>query len=636
MSKVTFVVQSDNVDAAVSAACTIPGVYARKQNRRVLFCSDHAAWLAERALLAAAVRFKVLVDPPETTLDVFPSIPELRVGADFLMPFQREFVQRFAHRAGCYAFHAAGAGKTLTVMAWALLTPGLVLVVTRASAKAMWAAEIQRYTTARVLVLPRAADRLLANGAALTTTSDSATNRVLLTDSGAQRVAVSTTLARASRTAAAFDVVACMGKALHVKTVTVDRRKKRYRIEVWKERAAPLPRFIVTNWESLQRNLALLRALPIETVIWDEIHKGKQHRRAIALYGENETVTFTSRENTSSAASSIARIAQRRVGASATPVADRLRDLWAQLDLLEPFQWGSFGGPSARGGGFSARYCGACATKYTTWDTSGKGRPEMLEELRQRLSFVMHSVPREVSHAALPPKRRIVTRIDEEDLDAPPVELLRELKTVARDQPARLREVRLALAAARKRSFALDLIAGAVEAGQKVVVFTARVNDCRLLAAAVRTALRKTCNVTIFSGTGETPLAERERMRAEYMEAPGPAVFIATGEAFGEAISLHDTDLALFVMTPINARQLTQWEGRFTRLGGKRPVIIHYLIAEGTADVAVADILLAKLPAAEAVLNDTEMGSAARDIRFGGREEEIEQQLFAALTANVE
>lgn len=72
------------------------------------------------------------------------------------------------------------------------------------------------------------------------------------------------------------------------------------------------------------------------------------------------------------------------------------------------------------------------------------------------------------------------------------------------------------------------------------------------------------------------------------------------------------------------------------RLGGKRPVIIQYLIAEGTADVPVADILLSKLPAAEAIVGDGEMGAAARDIQYGGREEEIEQQLFAALTAVVE
>lgn len=634
MSKVTFLVQSDNVDAAVSAACAIPGVYARKQNRRVLFCSDHAAWLAERALLNTGARFKAIVDPPEVTLDAFPSIPELRVGTDFFMPFQRDFVQRFANRTGVYMFHAAGAGKTLTAIAWALLCPGLILVVTRASAKAMWAGEIQRYTTARFLVLPRAVDALLKNGAALTT-GDDAKNRALLTACSTQRVDAVQTLARASRSST-IEVIASVGKVLTTKSIAVERRKRNYHVEVQQESSAPPPRFVVTNWESLQRNLPLLRQLPIRTVVWDEIHKGKQPKRAIALYGEDETVTFASRKNTSSAASTIARMAQRRVGASATPVADRPRDLWAQLDLLEPYQWGTFGGPTTRGGGFSGRYCGACATKYTTWDTSGKGRPEMLEELRQRLSFVMHSVSREVSHAALPPKRRIVTRIDEEDLDAPPDQLLRELHAVARDQPARLREVRLALAAARKRSFALDLIAAAVEGDQKVVVFTARVNDCRLLAAAVRRVLRKAHDVRIFSGTGETPLAERERMRVEYMEAAGPAVFVATGEAFGEAISLHDTDLALFVMTPINARQLIQWEGRFMRLGGKRPVIIQYLIAEGTADVPVADILLSKLPAAEAIVGDGEMGAAARDIQYGGREEEIEQQLFAALTAVVE
>ena len=68
---------------------------------------------------------------------------------------------------------------------------------------------------------------------------------------------------------------------------------------------------------------------------------------------------------------------------------------------------------------------------------------------------------------------------------------------------------------------------------------------------------------------------------------------------FGEAINLHDTDAALFVMLPWTPGQVRQWEGRFCRLGQKRPVVIYYVISEDTVDEHVADKLIGKLPGAE-------------------------------------
>jgi hypothetical protein len=64
------------------------------------------------------------------------------------------------------------------------------------------------------------------------------------------------------------------------------------------------------------------------------------------------------------------------------------------------------------------------------------------------------------------------------------------------------------------------------------------------------------------------------------MEHPGPCVLVGTGDAFGEAINLHDTDAALFVMLPWTPGQVRQWEGRFCRLGQKRPVVVYYVVAE--------------------------------------------------------
>jgi SNF2 family DNA or RNA helicase len=94
------------------------------------------------------------------------------------------------------------------------------------------------------------------------------------------------------------------------------------------------------------------------------------------------------------------------------------------------------------------------------------------------------------------------------------------------------------------------------------------------------------------------------------MGHPGPCVLVGTGAAFGESLNIHDTDAALFVMLPYDPGQLRQWEGRFCRLGQKRSVIIYYIIAEGTVDEHVANILIDKLPAVEKIVGDVELAEA--------------------------
>ena len=79
-------------------------------------------------------------------------------------------------------------------------------------------------------------------------------------------------------------------------------------------------------------------------------------------------------------------------------------------------------------------------------------------------------------------------------------------------------------------------------------------------------------------------------------------------------MDLQDTDLALIAMLPWTPDKVIQWEGRFSRLGQKRAVLVSYVIARTTADEDVADTLLDKLP---------HVGEIAED----GAAEEIENAL---------
>ena len=172
-------------------------------------------------------------------------------------------------------------------------------------------------------------------------------------------------------------------------------------------------------------------------------------------------------------------------------------------------------------------------------------------------------------------------------------------------------------AAARKRRKAIERIESHTESGQKVVVFTGRRADCEKFAEATRKAVGK--DVTIWHAHGDSSPEIRQRIVDEYMEHPGPCVLVGTGDAFGESLNLQRTDAAFFVMLPYTPGQLEQWEGRFTRRGQDRPVIIYYVIAEGTVDEHVAGILLEKIAGATRVANSGSLSGA--DTTIAGMED---------------
>ena len=96
-------------------------------------------------------------------------------------------------------------------------------------------------------------------------------------------------------------------------------------------------------------------------------------------------------------------------------------------------------------------------------------------------------------------------------------------------------------------------------------------------------------------------------------------------------MDLQDTDLALITMLPWTPDKIIQWEGRFSRLGQKRPVLVSYVVARNTADEHVSDLLLEKLPHVGEIAED----AAADEIEgvLGGVDESSEG--MASLLARV-
>jgi len=590
------------------AILDIPGAGIRGYD---VTAAANAAWLVEEALVARQKRFTFRIEDrlPKGLLsggaDLRYLIPAgfREKSAEMALPYQREGIQWCAQRAGSAMWHSPGSGKTFSAIAWALHSKPPYIIVTKAAARHQFAGEIKNFTTLRPVVIEGAGE-------------------------------------------VDFNALAARSHERGVMVAAPDERKRRRR-RGWEYEAdnAPLGSvaFFVLGWEILPYHAAALTKLRASAVVFDELHRAKSTRRIKASIDEDGKLQFEKRNNVASAAMDVARGVPRRLGTTATPVKDRVRDLWAQMDLLEPFGWGPFwrverdpNGTEGRPLGFAFRYCSGHAGTFGGVDSSGQSH---LDELDARLTFVSHIVPRSITHRDLPPKRRMVTWIPPSEQSTPPPEFKKILKEAAKIGGTALLEAQFQEAAARKRKFVLDHLVSALEGDQKVVVLTGRHKDCESLGADLKKACDKqdiSPKAFIVSHGGNTTTNKRNELMLEYMRAEGPAVIVGTLDAWGESVNLQDTDLAAFVMLPYTPSMLEQAEGRFTRHGQKRPVTIQYFVAEGTADDRVASILLDKLPAVARMGINTEADEMADGLAGLGSDQDVIASLLGKITSVVE
>jgi SNF2 family DNA or RNA helicase len=382
--------------------------------------------------------------------------------------------------------------------------------------------------------------------------------------------------------------------------------------------------FVVIGWEMLADCLdSILKWKPVN-VIYDELHKCKSNKRWEATPTKEGKLTFSPRENMAYAAYKVSRLCTRRLGATATPVKDRVRDLWAQFDLVHPDAWGKFYSDDKPS--FTGRYCAARRGTFGGIETTGSSN---LDELWDRASLVTHHVPHSITHRHLPPRRRLVTYVKQSDQNASSGFQQAFKKAARTGGRGAILELKLMEAAAKKRKFLIEILEECVENKQKVVVFTGRREDCDKLAETVREKFGNAA--LVLSGHGGTPAGDRDDMQQQYMASPGPTILVGTGDAWGEGVNLQDSDLLLIAMLPYTPGQIIQWEGRVARHGQKRPVMIQYLVAEGSVDEHVAEILLTKLPAVERVAQDDSVQGLADQLRGSDQEEEILDSILAKL-----
>ena len=360
------------------------------------------------------------------------------------------------------------------------------------------------------------------------------------------------------------------------------------------EGTAPAPaagaEWTVVNYDILSKHLGALGKVPWAGIVFDEAHYLKNH---------------------TSARSRLARQLADRAVATAkqepavylltgTPLTNRPRDLFVLLQLVGHSLGRSFLS-------FAKRYCAAEKNDFG-WKTDGASN---LEELTVQLHGVMLRRSKD-QVLALPPKIRTWMPVD-----VPRGTGGREIRAVVdlllgRSSPAdgasmagsdaRAWPRLLALLTVARQKLAVakvgatsDFVSGAIEQGEKVIVFSCFDDPLQTLT--------KDLGDAAVLLTGRTPANKRQALVDRFQQDDTVRVFLANIIAGGVGLNL--TAASHVVFNDLDWVPANHWqaEDRAYRIGQTRTVNVTYLVGSNTVDDFVQTVLETKSALVSAVVD---------------------------------
>lgn len=582
-------------------------------------CAADAAWLIQGALGF----------PPGYGPHAFPGLPHVRQAAQAraesakLYPFQAEGAAFLAQRDYAILADEMGVGKTpqAIIAAEARLqfaqcppepTPQ-VLVVCPALAKRHWQREVRKWTgeTATILdgVNPYASviTELLVEAGTKVPKSDDAKVREL-DDLAVERFLNALRAYFPTVALSPSDLPNSLGEIIDVVQSALVGGG-------YTGAYLPLPRskYIITNYDLLP---AMRRRDDSGVVKESQRHPGWGD----TLRGRFLIVIFDEAHGLRGRSTKRARVCKKVAqgvpvvwALTGTPMPNYVRDLWGLIDVTTDGLHGAYWD-------WARKYTGAHQGSYGWVDTGA----DYLDELQRRLSFFMMGRSKQAVALQLPPKRREVYRIDVE-MTAPTV---RDANQALMRQRAVAKALRATARA--KRSAVVAQATEALEAKQKVVVFTYMREHTEKIGEALKAAAG-----TVAIVHGDQTADMRDAMATAFREAQAPAAFVCTIDSVGVAISLVGADLVLFADLSHEPWKLLQAEGRSHRHGSTKPVIVRYLIGIGTIDEAVAESVVEKLAVTEETLGEDPEGKGLSSLLGPDPQQEkaIVDRLFDKLKA---
>ncbi|MFD4974476.1 DEAD/DEAH box helicase [Streptomyces sp. NPDC058424] len=303
--------------------------------------------------------------------------------------------------------------------------------------------------------------------------------------------------------------------------------------------------------------------------------------------------------------------ARARVALTGTPVENNLSELWAILDWATP-------GLLGRLGTFRTRYAAAIESGRDPAAAERLARlvgPFLLRRRKSDPGIVPELPPKTETDRAVSLTveqtglyealvRETLTAISGADDMARRgliVKLLTGLKQICNHPAQFLKEDRPRIAGRSGKLELLDELLGTILAeGASVLVFTQYVRMARLIERHL--AARGVQSQFLHGGT---PVAEREAMVRHFQAGEVP-VFLLSLKAAGTGLNLTRAEHVVHYDRWWNPAVEAQATDRAYRIGQNRPVQVHRLIAEGTIEDRIAELLHRKRDLADAVLGTGE------------------------------
>jgi SNF2 family DNA or RNA helicase len=347
---------------------------------------------------------------------------------------------------------------------------------------------------------------------------------------------------------------------------------------------APL---LITSYQTLLRDLPLLRGVAFRSVVFDE---------AQALKNPDTRLR--------AAAASLR--AQSRFCLTGTPVENHLGELWSEVDLAVP-------GLLGRKRTFEAVFRRAIERG---------GDAERMELLRRRVRPFLLRRTKAAVEPDLPPKTEVLERVE---LDTPQRDLYESLRLkldvqvqkalAQQDVQAgslaileallRLRQVccdprLLPLPEARKAGSAklerlLGMLSELAQSGRAALVFSQFTSMLALIEQACAQAGLPTLTLT-----GETRDRDQVVRRFQAGEAP---IFLISLKAGGTGLNLTRADTVIHYDPWWNPAAEAQATDRAHRIGQDKSVLVYKLVARGTLEEAICQLQEEKQQLSRAALH---------------------------------
>ncbi|MFI1226710.1 MULTISPECIES: DEAD/DEAH box helicase [unclassified Streptomyces] len=303
--------------------------------------------------------------------------------------------------------------------------------------------------------------------------------------------------------------------------------------------------------------------------------------------------------------------ARARVALTGTPVENNLSELWAILDWTTP-------GLLGRLGTFRTRYAAAVEggnDPGAAERLAALVRPFLLRRRKSDPGIAPELPPKTETDRAvsLTPEQtglyEAVVRETLADISAADgferrglvMKLLTALKQICNHPAQYLKEEQPRIADRSGKVELLDELLDTILAEQgSVLVFTQYVQMARLLEEHL--AARGVATQFLHGGT---PVARREEMVARFQAGESP-VFLLSLKAAGTGLNLTRAGHVVHFDRWWNPAVEAQATDRAYRIGQTQPVQVHRLIAEGTIEDRIAEMLARKQGLADAVLGSGE------------------------------